>query len=114
MQTYDFARYCLHFETMGALLELFLGRALHIQVGVSSTREATFRVQGIVRGRFGDSFSEESGRKCRKGCQILTSRNSSDWARLAPIGHGLSGWIRGSGVSQRAPDPTFHTRRGSG
>ena len=54
MQTYDFARYCLHFETMGALLEIFLGRALHIQVGVSRTREATFRVEGIVRGRFGD------------------------------------------------------------
>ena len=111
MQTYDFARYCLHFETMGALLEIFLGRALHIQVGVSRTREATFRVEGIVRGRFGDSFSEESGRKCRKGCQILTSRNSSGIVRLDPVG---PGWIPGSGVSQRAPDPTFHAHWGSG
>ena len=63
MKTYDFARYCLHFETMGALLELFLGRALHIQVGVSRTREATFRAEGIVSGRFGEPFSEQSGRK---------------------------------------------------
>ena len=66
MKTYDFARYFLHFLTVVAVLEKKLGRALHIQVGVSRTREATFRAEGIVWGRFGNHFpskvAESDGR----------------------------------------------------
>ena len=42
VQTYDFARCCLHFLTMVVFLGPTLGQGPSEQVGVSSTREATF------------------------------------------------------------------------
>ena len=76
---------------------------MFFQTSVSRTRETTFWVIGPL---LGNPFPK----MLLKSTEGLSIIDVSEFSRLFR-GSRLS---RGNAVAKRAPEPTFHTRRGSG